>query len=103
MNNGPDPAHGPSRIPEFDSIEEEAEWWDTHDITDYLDELRPVTLKFAPSSESLYRFTMYVRFDDWKVVERIAGERGRDPKELAAEWIAERVRQEAHVPAATSA
>jgi hypothetical protein len=32
----------PSRIPDFQSIEEEAEWWDTHDFTDYLDELRPV-------------------------------------------------------------
>ena len=31
-----------SRIPEFASREEEAEFWDTHDFTDYLDELEPV-------------------------------------------------------------
>lgn len=37
----------PSRIPAFSSREEEAAWWDTHDITDYLDELKPVNVRFA--------------------------------------------------------
>jgi len=33
-----------SKMPDFNkmSYEEEATWWDTHDITDYLDELTPV-------------------------------------------------------------
>ena len=31
-----------SRIPEFKTIEEEAEFWDTHDLADYWDELKPV-------------------------------------------------------------
>ncbi len=39
----------PSRIPEFQSLEEEAEFWDTHDFTDYLDELRPVQVRFSPN------------------------------------------------------
>jgi|SoiMethySBSTD1v2_1073268.scaffolds.fasta_scaffold133941_4 CopG antitoxin of type II toxin-antitoxin system len=39
------PSAKKSRIPIFASREEEAEWWDTHDITDYLDELQPVTSK----------------------------------------------------------
>ena len=29
-------------IPEFKTIKEEALFWDTHDITDFLDELEPV-------------------------------------------------------------
>ncbi|MSP12019.1 MAG: hypothetical protein EXR62_03570 [Chloroflexi bacterium] len=32
-----------SRIPTFKTIEEEAEFWDTHSITDFLDELEEVT------------------------------------------------------------
>jgi glutathione S-transferase len=32
------------RIPAFNNIEEEAEFWDTHDITDYLHEMEPVNL-----------------------------------------------------------
>ena len=51
-----------SRIPEFVSREEEAEFWDTHDFTDYLDELEPVralilslypqSLQYTPPSPS---------------------------------------------------
>lgn len=36
-----------SRIPAFATRQEEAEWWDTHDITDYLDELEPVDVRFG--------------------------------------------------------
>ena len=38
---------GPSRIPEFHSIQEEAEFWDTHDTTDFEDEFKPVKVRFA--------------------------------------------------------
>ena len=38
----PTPARG--RIPAFDSIEDEAVFWDTHDITDFLAESTPVHL-----------------------------------------------------------
>ena len=36
-----------SRIPEFANREEEAAFWDSHDITDYLGELQPVEVRFA--------------------------------------------------------
>lgn len=36
-----------SRIPDFASVEEEAMWWDTHSIVDYLDELEPLVITFA--------------------------------------------------------
>lgn len=36
----PTPAHG--RIPSFANIEEEAEFWDTQDFTDFVDETWPV-------------------------------------------------------------
>jgi hypothetical protein len=36
-----------SRIPEFKSYAEEAEWWDTHSVVDYLDEFEPVELEVA--------------------------------------------------------
>jgi hypothetical protein len=38
----PTPAVG--KIPAFHSIEEEAEFWDTHDFTDFLEESRPGSL-----------------------------------------------------------
>jgi len=42
------------RIPEFKSIEEEAEFWDTHDTTEFEEEFKPVTVRFAKNlSEGL--------------------------------------------------
>jgi CopG antitoxin of type II toxin-antitoxin system len=34
-------------IPEFASREEEARFWDTHDLADYWDEFKPVEMRFA--------------------------------------------------------
>ncbi len=36
-----------SRIPEFNSREEEAEWFDSHDMADYQDEFKTVRARFA--------------------------------------------------------
>jgi hypothetical protein len=42
----PTEPHG--RIPAFNSIEEEAEFWDTHDFTDFRDLTEPVELTVGP-------------------------------------------------------
>jgi hypothetical protein len=36
-----------SRIPDFTSYEEEARWWETHNLADYQDEFEIVEAKFA--------------------------------------------------------
>jgi hypothetical protein len=42
------------RLPEFKSIEEEAEFWDTHDTTDFEEEFKPAKVRFAKNlSEGL--------------------------------------------------
>ncbi len=46
-----------SRIPDFSSIEEEAEFWDTHDCTDFLDESKPFDVRVSPNFTSIHRFT----------------------------------------------
>ena len=35
------------KIPKFKSIEEERKFWDTHSVTDFLDELEFVDIKFV--------------------------------------------------------
>ncbi len=75
-------AHGKaSRIPRFTSREEEVEFWDTHDITEYQDELEPVRVRFAKNlSEGIT-----IRLDPETVRElRIrAREKGIGPTTLA--------------------
>jgi hypothetical protein len=39
-----------SRIPEFKSYAEEAEFWDTHDFTEFENETHPVDVHFAKTT-----------------------------------------------------
>jgi predicted DNA binding CopG/RHH family protein len=36
-----------SRIPEFTNYEEEAKWWESHNIADYQDEFKTVKVRFG--------------------------------------------------------
>ncbi|MDQ3225723.1 MAG: BrnA antitoxin family protein [Chloroflexota bacterium] len=86
--------HGESvtGIPAFHNREEEAEFWDTHDVTDYLDELRPVQVRFAPNLST--GMTVRLDPDDRDALGRIAAERGVGPSTLVRMWIKERLRAE---------
>ncbi len=53
----PTEAHG--AIPSFNNIEEEAEFWDTHDTTEFEDEFKPVKVRFAKNLSEGFK----VRFD----------------------------------------
>jgi predicted DNA binding CopG/RHH family protein len=86
----PTGVHG--RIPSFDSVEEEAEFWDTHDFTDYLDEGRPV--KIALDGELAERLTLRLESSDREALTRIARDKGIGPSTLVRMWIKERLRQE---------
>jgi hypothetical protein len=44
------------KIPNFKRYEEEAAFWDTHDVTDYFD-LKPVNLKVANPLQHAYTIT----------------------------------------------
>ena len=84
---------GASRIPDFQSREEEAAFWDTHDFTEFLEETRPVELRVVKNlSEGLT-----VRLDrrDREELERRATEQGIGPSTLVRMWIKDRLRQEA--------
>jgi len=80
-----------SRIPEFTSIQEEAAWWDAHDVTDYLDETSPVELVFEhrPGPRPV---VVPLDPDGFRALEIKAKERGVSPTALAREWIEERLR-----------
>ena len=85
-----------TRIPEFASREEEAQWWDTHDITDYLDELRPARARFAKNlSEGI---TIRLDPETLSELRSRAQEKGIGPTTLARMWILEPLRQEGQRP-----
>jgi hypothetical protein len=87
----PTEPHG--RIPAFNSIEEEAEFWDTHDFTDFTDLTEPFELTVGPE----LRRNVTVRLDtgDVEKLDRRAEEIGVAPEELIRIWVTERLHREA--------
>ena len=69
-----------SRIPIFSSIEEEAEFWDTHDTTDFEDEFKPVKVRVAKNlSEGV---TIRLDHDTLSKVRTAAHKQGIGPTTL---------------------
>ncbi len=86
----PTEAHG--RIPAFQDIEEEAEFWDTHSFADSWDELTPVKVRFAKNlSEGIT-----IRLDPQTLQElrSQAKAKGIGPTTLIRMWVLERLRPE---------
>jgi predicted DNA binding CopG/RHH family protein len=80
-----------SRIPQFATREEEARWWDTHDLADYQDEFKTVRAHFAKNlSEGIT-----IRFDPetLNTLRQQAKKKGIGPTTLARMWILERLEQ----------
>ena len=77
-------------IPEFASLEEEAEFWDTHNMSDHWDKLKPVRLKVA---KNLSR-GITIRFDEetLRKLRENAHEKGMGPTTYARMLIMEQLR-----------
>lgn len=80
------------RIPQFTSYEEEAKWWDTHDITDYLDEFKFVEVQVSKNLGHI----LQIPFDskDMRALSTCAETRSIDVITLAKQWILERLEAE---------
>ena len=79
-------------IPDTDSIEEMARFWDTHDATDFDDEFEEVA---GPLFERKRRTVMVVPLEPQEVeaVEKIAKSKGLDKRTLLRQWVLERLRE----------
>ncbi len=91
----PTPAHG--RIPSFASIEEEAEFWDTHDTADFPDEFTPVEARV--SLELAEKLTLRLDRNDRDALARYARKKGIGPSTLVRMWVKEHLDQEAEAEA----
>ena len=88
------PTEARGSIPAFHSYEEEAEFWDTHDFTDFKQETTPVAARATRGLSA----NVQVRFDletDHEL-EAIARERGMKKATLIRTWVLERLRQNRH-------
>ena len=81
-----------SRIPEFSSVEEEAAFWDTHDMADYWNEFKPVKARFAKNlSEGI---TIRLDPETLNELRTLAHKQGIGPTTLVRMWVLERLRED---------
>ncbi len=82
----------PGRIPDFADREEEAAWFETHDLADYQDELRTVDARFARHLSA----GINIRLDPQTLAElrREARQKGIGPTTLARMWILEHLQHQ---------
>lgn len=81
------------KLPDFDamSYEEEANWWDTHDLGDYWDELQEVKVVVAldkPRDETL---VVRLQKDFKDRLEKVAKSKGLNTSTLARMWLLEKL------------
>lgn len=81
------------KIPTFSSVQEEAEFWDTHDLTDYLDELEIVNGGYQPTpGEVKTVMTIRVAPSLKEQIETIARSYDIPASSLVRMWIVEKIR-----------
>lgn len=77
------------RIPKTDSIQELASFWDTHDLTEFEDQLEVVsTPVFERRAEGV---TIPLQPTEIEAVRRIADSRGIGYDALIREWVIEKI------------
>jgi predicted DNA binding CopG/RHH family protein len=81
-------------IPQMDSIKELAMFWDTHDLTDFEEQLEEVT---EPVFERQTVINIHLPFKEVEGVKRIAKSKGVDHVALIREWILEKLAVESIV------
>jgi metal-dependent HD superfamily phosphatase/phosphodiesterase len=80
-----------SSVSKAQSYREIGEFWDTHDVTDYWDETKPVNFEVEIESEVTY-FAIQNQLADQ--VEQIARKQGVSIETLLNLWVQDRVAKE---------
>jgi hypothetical protein len=76
------------RLPKTDSITKLAEFWDSHDLTDFQDELEEVT---EPVFVRRTAIKVPLEAHEAEAVERMAQAKGVSREELVRRWVLQKV------------
>jgi len=75
-------------LPKTDSIQELAQFWDTHDLTDFEEHLEEVS---EPVFEPATVISLNLESEEAKAVRRIAEANGIADAELIRGWVREKI------------
>jgi hypothetical protein len=77
-----------SRLPKTDSIKKLAEFWDSHDLTDFEDELEEIT---EPVFVRTTAIKVPLEAHEAEAVQRMAHARGVSREELVRAWVMQKL------------
>jgi predicted DNA binding CopG/RHH family protein len=77
-----------NNLPQSDSIQELAQFWDTHDLTDFEADLEEVTEAVFDRETTVM---IHLSSEDAVLVNEIAKAKGLNDAELIREWVVEKV------------
>jgi predicted DNA binding CopG/RHH family protein len=77
-----------SKIPQTDSIEELARFWDSHDLADFEEQLEEVSV---PVFEREAVVKVHLPSKDAETIKELAQSKGLDDADLIRQWVLERV------------
>jgi hypothetical protein len=77
------------RIPKFQTLEEAAEFWDTHDFEDYVGDTEPVTITVKIPTRQM-RLTVPLDLKVYQQIETLATQRGVRIEKMVSAWLKEK-------------
>ncbi len=83
----------PQKLPQIDSIRELAKFWDTHDLTDFeqqLEEVKEPVFERPADTE----LTIHLHPQEAETVKRIAEAKGVVQEALLREWVLEKLHED---------
>jgi predicted DNA-binding ribbon-helix-helix protein len=83
------------KIPEFKTIEEMARFWDSHDITDFEDQLTEVK---KPIFDKIKSKTISVKLDSeqYEKLKKIADQKKLNTISLVSQWVTKQIEVESN-------
>lgn len=84
-----------AKLPELKTKREAREFWDTHDLTDYLKELELVTEEiFVQPRGKQQIFSIRMERHIVELLRKLATQKGLEASSLVRSWIMERLQEE---------
>ena len=81
-----------SKIPVFKNYQEEAKFWDTHSITDFMDELKPIKITFKLKSPKEDSVVIRLQKPLKRRLEEVAANQGLSMSTMIRMWMVDRLR-----------
>lgn len=82
------------KIPLFKSIQEEADFWDTHSINDYLPELKETRIEYSPKVKKESNVVLRMEPELKKRLSALSRKKGITLSTLVRIWLIEKLRDE---------